>query len=209
MYIKVINQSTAGGSKLSLVCPNCGRGGTFDPIESVPDLHVPGYWLGHRCCPNPKCYSHLFFITNDQYQVLKTYPSLKIGFDRSTIPQRIVETLVEAIICHSEKCFMASAIMVRRCLEELCEERGATGSNLKERIGNLRSSVLLPSELFEAMEELRLLGNDAAHIEAKVYDQVGEAEVSLAIELTEEILKSVYQLDTLVKKLQGLKANKP
>jgi hypothetical protein len=104
---------------------------------------------------------------------------------------------------------MASAIMVRRCLEELCEERGATGSNLKERIGNLRSSVLLPSELFEAMEELRLLGNDAAHIEAKVYDQVGEAEVSLAIELTEEILKSVYQLDTLVKKLQGLKANKP
>lgn len=209
MYLKVTSQSAGGGQKLSLVCPNCGRHGTFDPIQSIPDLHVPGHWIGQRSCPNPGCLAHIFFIANDAYQVLRTYPSLKIGFDSSNIPPQIVKALVEAIICHSEKCFTAAAIMVRRCLEELCEHRGATGDNLKERIGKLRNSVVLPAELFQAMDELRLLGNDAAHIEAKVYEQIGEPEVAVAIELTKEILKSVYQLDSLVKKLQGLKGKQP
>jgi len=55
------------------------------------------------------------------------------------------------------------------------------------------------------MDELRLLGNDVAHIEAKVYDQVGSAEVEAAIELTKEILKAVFQLDSLVTKLKSLR----
>jgi hypothetical protein len=55
------------------------------------------------------------------------------------------------------------------------------------------------------MDELRLLGNDAAHIEARVYDHIGPAEIGAAIELTKEILKAVYQLETLVTKLKGLR----
>ena len=55
------------------------------------------------------------------------------------------------------------------------------------------------------MDELRILGNDAAHVEAKVYDSIGEPQVSIALELTKEILKATYQLDTLVKKIQALK----
>jgi hypothetical protein len=69
--------------------------------------------------------------------------------------------------------------------------------------------VVLPNVLFQAMDELRLLGNDAAHIEAKVFDQIGKAEIEAAIELTKEILKGVYQLDSLVKKLQALKGRSP
>ena len=55
------------------------------------------------------------------------------------------------------------------------------------------------------MDELRLLGNDAAHVEAKTYADVSSEETSAAIELTKEILKAVYQLDDLVKRLQALK----
>jgi hypothetical protein len=55
------------------------------------------------------------------------------------------------------------------------------------------------------LDELRILGNDAAHVEAKVYGDVGEPQVSIALELTKEILKATYQLDTLVKKIQALK----
>ena len=95
--------------------------------------------------------------------------------------------------------------MIRRTLEELCEDKGANGANLKERIAALRANVVLPSELFAAMDELRLLGNDAAHIEAKVYDSIGKEEVDLGLLLTKEILKAVYQLDDLVKRLQALK----
>lgn len=203
--IKVHGTGTSFGRRFALKCPECGQGGTFEPIPPVLDLHVPGYWLGHRQCPNPACSAHLFFVANDQFDILRTHPPLRIAFDSTNIPSRIREALSEAVTCEAEGCHAAAAIMIRRTLEELCEDRKATGDNLKERIQKLKGSVVLPSELFAAMDELRLLGNDAAHIEAKVYDQVGPAEVEAAIELTKEILKAVYQLDSLVTKLKGLR----
>src|SRR5690606_30975361 len=101
--------------------------------------------------------------------------------------------------------YVASAIMVRRTLEELCEDKGCTGKNLSERLKSLKGSVVLPSELLDAFDELRLLGNDAAHIESKNYDQIGREEVGVAIELAKEILKGVYQMSSLVEKLRKLK----
>ena len=55
---------------------------------------------------------------------------------------------------------------------------------------------------------MRLLGNDAAHIESKEYDKVGKDEVDIAIEITKEILKGVYQMGNLVAKLKKLKKPK-
>jgi Domain of unknown function (DUF4145) len=209
MEIKVVAYDTGGGHRLSLPCPHCGRNGTFEAIENVRDLHAANHWLGQRRCPNLQCLAHLFYIADDRLQVLRTYPALRIDFDSTGIPDRIRNTLLEALTCHAEECYVAAAIMIRRCLEELCEDRGAQGGNLKERIASLRSTVVLPNVLFQAMDELRLLGNDAAHIEAKVFDQIGKAEIEAAIELTKEILKGVYQLDSLVKKLQALKGRSP
>lgn len=205
MYVKVVDPAPGGGQRLSLRCPACGQQGTFDPIPNISDVHVRGFWLGQRRCPNTSCNGHLFYIANDQVNVLRTYPPLRVDFDATNIPTKIADTLKQAVTCHAEECFVASAIMLRRCLEELCSERGASGATLKDRIGSLRSKVVLPQELFSALDELRLLGNDAAHVEAKTYDTIGKTEVEVAIELTKEILKAVYQLDSLVKRLQGLK----
>lgn len=76
---------------------------------------------------------------------------------------------------------------------------------MKERISDLKSKITIPMELFEAMDELRLLGNDAAHIEAQEYNDVSEEEVDVAIEFTKEILKSLYQYSALLTKLRSLK----
>jgi hypothetical protein len=65
--------------------------------------------------------------------------------------------------------------------------------------------VVVPQELLDAADELRLLGNDAAHIEAKSYDAIGKDEASLAIELAKELLKAVYQYSSLVNRLRALK----
>jgi hypothetical protein len=54
-------------------------------------------------------------------------------------------------------------------------------------------------------DELRLLGNDAAHINAKDYDKIGPKESQLAIELAKELLKAVYQYASLVDRLKALK----
>ncbi len=41
--------------------------------------------------------------------------------------------------------------------------------------------VVMSKELMDGLDDLRLLGNDAEHVEAKTYQQVGkeEAEISL------------------------------
>ena len=205
MYIKVLNFNLGGGARLSLSCPHCGHQGTFEPLQNITDVNVGHLWLGQRKCPNPQCYGHLFCIYEGNGNVLRSYPALRIDFDPKNIPERIAKTLVEALVCYAEQCFVASAIMIRRTLEELCEDKKAQGDTLKERVQSLRSAVVLPNELFVAMDELRLLGNDAAHIEAKTYNSIGREEIEAGISLTKEILKAVYQLDDLVKKLQALK----
>lgn len=97
--------------------------------------------------------------------------------------------------------------MIRKTLDLLCVDRGATGNNLKEKIAALGGKVLIPKELLDGMDDLRLLGNDAAHIESQVFDDVGENEVEIGIEFTKEILKAVYQYSSLLAKLKSLKKN--
>ena len=70
----------------------------------------------------------------------------------------------------------------------------------------MSDKVVLPKELLEAADELRLLGTDAAHMEAQVYDDVGKEEVEVGIALCKEILKGVYQLAGLVNKLRKLRS---
>jgi hypothetical protein len=95
--------------------------------------------------------------------------------------------------------------MVRKTLEELCLDKGAKGSSLKERIKALGSAIVLPAELLSGADNLRLLGNDAAHIESQEYQQVGKEEVELAIEFAKELLKAAYQYSSLLKKFDALK----
>jgi len=209
MYVRATETGETNRMDVVTKCPICGNGGTFYPLTPK-DLHLynqgssDSWTVGHRLCPNPECRAYLFFC-KPEHDLLVTFPALRIDFKTKNIPERICSCLEEAITCHAEGCYIASAIMVRRTLEELCEDRGSTGDNLKKRIKGLKSVVVLPNKLFEALDELRLLGNDAAHIESKEYDQIGKDEVTVAIELTKEILKSVYQMDDLVGKLRSLK----
>lgn len=205
MYVQLGGYGHGGGHRLALRCPHCGQNGTFEPLHQIPDVQVPQHWLGMRRCPNPSCQGQLFFVATHQWGIEASYPALRVDFDATQIPDRIKESLSEAVTCHAEKCYVAAAIMIRRCLEELCEDRGAAGGDLKTRIAALRAKIVLPNELFEAMDELRILGNDAAHVEAKVYDDIGEAQVAVGLELVKEVLKATYQMDGLVKRLKALK----
>jgi hypothetical protein len=90
-------------------------------------------------------------------------------------------------------------------LEELCRDRNAAGGNLKERIKALSAKVVLPQELLDGLDDLRLLGNDAAHIESQEYTKVGKEEVEVGIEFAKEVLKAVYQYAALLGKLRALK----
>jgi hypothetical protein len=183
--------------------------GTFDRVGPY-DAEVisPGQACitGQRLCPNPFCRALVFVVWDRVRNTLAaTYPPELLDFDTTNIPVAITKAFQEAIACHANECFIACAIMVRKTLEELCHERGVTGANLKERLRNLGTKVVLPQELLAGLDDLRLLGNDAAHIESQEFNTVGREEVEISIQFAKEVLKAVFQYSDLLAKLRSLK----
>ena len=163
-----------------------------------------GLRCGQRVCPSPGCNGQIF-VVHRQGMLVDAYPPSTIDFDSKSIPANIVSSFDEALRCHAVGYFMASALMVRRTLEVVCLDKGASGKDLKVRIADLKTKIVVPNELIEAMDELRLLGNDAAHIEARSYDKISYEELEVAIEFSKELLKALYQYSDLLAKLRGLK----
>jgi hypothetical protein len=211
MIIKLRGSNRSEAGYVSGVrCPGCQQLGTFEPVGSN-DIYGPLYTthehvaLGVRRCPNPECRTYLFIVTDQAGKAIVSYPAQRIDFDSTGIPPQIVEALEEAITCYSDKCFIAAAIMVRKTLEELCRSQGANGANLRDRIRTLGGAVVLPAELLVALDELRLLGNDAAHVESQAYERVGGEEVGVAIEVAKAVLKATYQYTALLDRLRSLR----
>jgi hypothetical protein len=197
---------------ISLRCPQCRQRGTFETAGGGQDVHVEnGRLIGYRRCPNPACHSIVFFVydVSAGQKVLASYPAERIDFDTAGVPQRLVAAMEEAITCHADGCYTAAAIMVRKTLELLCAENGASGANLKERIAALGNKIVLPQALLSGLDDLRLLGNDAAHIESQVFNDVGVEEVEAGIDLAKEVLKATYQYQTLIDKIRALKRPSP
>ncbi|HTQ62535.1 MAG TPA: DUF4145 domain-containing protein [Candidatus Solibacter sp.] len=202
-----VNQQGVPG-KISVRCPACKRQGTFDPLTNIFDVVIqnftPPVVSGQRTCPNPECQALLFFVRQGE-KILVSYPPELVDFDPVNLPAPVLSAFEEAISCHANRCFVAAAIMVRKTLEELCLERKATGNNLKDRIRALGTIVVLPKELLDGLDDLRLLGNDAAHIESQEFNKVGQEEVEIGIEFAKEVLKAVYQYSALLDRLRRLK----
>lgn len=212
MYIDIIRTEAIQPSELSLNlrCPSCHHLGTLEQL-AVDDMFITTgndeeYIVGSRSCPNRDCNAHIFFVWDPANSRLEaTYPPERIDFDATDVPPAIVKSFEEAITCHANECFAAAAIMIRRTLEDLCHDRGAAGDNLYERIEALKDSVVLPKELLDGLHDIRLLGNDAAHVESKTYEQVGSYEVELLTKFTKEVLKAVYQYSSLINQMAELK----
>ena len=204
MRLFVKSVTPINNQQVSGRCPHCGKEAALTAIEQHDFNLGEGILTGQRKCPNPSCNGHLFVVTQNG-RIIESFPPIRLDFNSENLPDRIKNTFEEAIACHSASLYIAAAIMVRRTLEELCADRQATGKDLKARIADLGTKIVVPKELLDAMDELRILGNDAAHIEAKEYDNISEPEIEVAIEFTKEILKSVYQYSALLDRLRALK----
>lgn len=204
--------SAVNSPPVSLRCPHCRQLGSF-----AQQGHAFAYQkllatkqasmqviVSMRACPNPKCLGFVF-VVQDAQGVLEVEPPELLDFDPQGLPARCSKTLAEAIACHAAGAYRAAAMMVRRLLEEICDENNAAGATLHDRLKDLRNKVVLPEAFFAAMGELKALGNDAAHVEAKAYDTIGQAEAEDSIELAKEIVKALYQLQGLINRLTARK----
>jgi len=199
---------------VSLRCPHCMHIGAFQTFANglsftkqalMPRKGLVSLEAFIRICPNPMCKGIVFTISSGDEGVI-ALPNEKLDFNPDGIPTNLVRTLEEAVSCHSAGAFRAAAMMVRRLLEEICEDSSAEGKNLHDRLQSLKSKITLPLELFDAMGELKALGNDAAHVFAKDYADIGKEEAEDSIELAQEILKARYQLRDLLDRLRARKS---
>ena len=217
IHLKAPNAYGSPGAESvpNLRCPHCMHMGAFTKgppndlsiqhieIKNGAPYEIGRSIIGIRVCPNRECKGVVLAVIDINGGAI-VLPGEVLDFDPTDIPGIIASSLEEAIKCHSAQCYKAAALMVRRVLEELCEERGAKGNNLKDRIVALSKLIVIPQELIAGADKLRLLGNDAAHIEAKTYETVGEPEVRLSIDLTKELLKASYQYKGLLARLAAL-----
>ena len=97
--------------------------------------------------------------------------------------------------------------MVYKTLEALCFDLDATGETLCEKLEILQARIILPKDLIDGMRSLRMLGEEAANVESVVFSRVTGEEVEVAIEVTKEIMKAIYQYDQLLKRLRGFRGD--
>lgn len=196
-------------------CPACRHAAALRPGPQADALGTGlhgsrRYLFGQRTCPNVGCGAHIFVVLDyDSNAIVTSYPGETIDFDATELPSTVVEAFEEAIKCHAQQCYIAAAIMVRKTLEVVCQDRGAQGATLKDRIQALGNTVVLPQAMLDGLDDLRLLGNDAAHVESRVFDQVGQEEVEIAIDVTKEILKATYQYEAIMGRLRALRTDQP
>ncbi|MEU4196675.1 DUF4145 domain-containing protein [Kribbella sp. NPDC026611] len=199
-------------------CPECRLTTRMEPMDhpgqdyAVELRDGTKVGLGVRHCPNEAC-AQLIFVTynrqESEHSLLFTAPAETLDFDTTDLPTAVEAAMSEAAVCFSNGCYTAAAIMIRKTLEQVCHDQQITGGTLKTRIEALREKVILPPDLMAGLDALRLLGNDAAHIESQTFSQVGRTEVQVSFDVVKEILKGVYQYSALIASLNNLKKGQP
>jgi hypothetical protein len=129
-----------------------------------------GYW-GVRFTVCPACQKASIFLqvhsihdTNLVLWEIQVWPK---GVARSPLPPEVPE---EFAADYREACLVltdspkASAALSRRCLQHLLRDKaGVKPGNLSEEIDEVLASKTLPSDLADAIDAIRHVGNFAAH----------------------------------------------
>jgi len=79
--------------------------------------------------------------------------------------------------------------MCRKTLEGVCEEHKVAGRTLQERIQALKDTGVIEGRLYQWADELRLVGNEAAH---DVSVEVSAQDANDTVDFTRAVLEYVY-----------------
>jgi hypothetical protein len=108
------------------------------------------------------------------------------------VPTEIASAFAEAQLALSANCSRASAVMARRTLEAIAEDKGQTSGTLAQRLERLTQSGLLHPTLADWATEVRLIGNKGAHFDP-LHD-VSRDDAAQLTKFTGELLRFLYVL---------------
>lgn len=132
----------------------------FEPIDGSKYL----------LCKCPQCWSAFLVKQTREYQMEEIvwgaftilYPGNEFHIN-PVIPEKLRNALTEAIKCYKAGAFTAATIMCRRAIEGFCVLKGVKEKTLDASIKKLKNEGLINEQLYEWANELRSVGNDAAH----------------------------------------------
>lgn len=128
------------------------------------------------------------FTTPEDHEVL--YPR-----ERDVLPEHVPTTVrrtfESALSCFRVGAYEPCAIMCRKSLEALCRELGESGGTLAKRLSRLSDSGRIDQRLASWSNELRLIGNDAAH---DIDLELSQEDAQDGLDFVEAILQNLFVL---------------
>lgn len=107
----------------------------------------------------------------------------------SSVPTEVSKATEEAEKCFAIAAPNACAVMLRRAIDAICQEKGAEGKDLFARLKYLSDARTIPPDLWEWCEELRILGKVGAHPE---WEDATLDEAGYALRFLRDVIRYVY-----------------
>jgi hypothetical protein len=80
-----------------------------------------------------------------------------------SVPQPLRDAFSEAQTCFRAKAYTAAAIMCRKTLEGVTKHQGIAARDLSKALQKMRDTRVIDERLYAWADQLRAIGNDAAH----------------------------------------------
>ncbi len=114
------------------------------------------------------------------------------------LPKILANLYTQIESAFNEDANILAGVGLRMLVEALCLEQSIEGKNLQEKIKNLQSCGLISLNEVPILDKLRLIGNFSAHeIKGFSIDKL-----EYALDIINHVLKSVYLLPKINKKLK-------
>ena len=104
-----------------------------------------------------------------------------------SIPANIRNVLLEASANLDDRRWFSAGLGARRAVEMLCDDRGATGRDLKRQLESLRDSGQIDGTTYEWSDAVRTVGNQAAHSNESLSEDDAKDAVDFALSLCDII----------------------
>jgi hypothetical protein len=204
------------GESVLVVCGECCRETAHEILTNVGshdsdaegDIQVWDHYLTLQCrgcrtlsfCRESQCTEDIG-PDNELITARTLFPGRIAGRPRLSdihhLPPRLWNVYEESRSALMAGLPILTGIGIRAIVEAVCNEEGSSGRDLYHKIkGLLRMGVITQKEA-AIIQNLRFMGNEAAH-NVKAHTQ---AELNIAFDVVEHLLKTVYLLPEQTKRL--------
>jgi hypothetical protein len=118
----------------------------------------------------------------------RLYPPVEMSVSPA-IPSSLRSAYDEARACFRAKAYTATAIMCRKTLEGIADEKGISTRSLVQDLKEMRDKGIIENRLYEWADALRISGNEAAHgVNSRILPQ----DAKDILEFTHALLEYVF-----------------